>query len=325
LLTHTAGIPAYEATPHFQAHQWQTIRPEDILAAVAQSDLDFTPGAQHRYSNAGYALLALVVERASGKGYEAFLHERFFAPLGMRDTGVVLPEAKRARAAVGYSYFGGVRGAFAARPRFQDPDLTTAFGAGSIYSTLNDLFVWDRALASDAVLSRASKERLFAPRLNDYACGWMVNTKDGKTSHWHNGALVPLGFTSAMARVPSTGTFVVFLSNRDMPFIDADLDTTIETLARGDMPKPRVFVDAATRAKYAGTYDLGPLRVDITDVGGTLFLQGEGQPKNQLVFRGGGEFTIFGAPIHVAFHCDADQPCTFTLRQGGQTSEAKKR
>jgi CubicO group peptidase (beta-lactamase class C family) len=221
LISHTSGIANPRATPDFKSLVWRRpITPVEQIGWAKGSPLVRKPGTAFAYVNYNFLLAALIVEKVSGQAYETFLRRRFFEPLGMHDTGTVLPQAEAARAAVGYH--AGATGqlvALADEASLEDPDVTYAFGSGQIYSTVQDLARWDRALNGDTVLPAASRKLLFAPNLHDYAYGWLVQKKENVTYEWHNGAISPLGFTSLMVRVPSKDRFVAYLSNMDMAFV----------------------------------------------------------------------------------------------------------
>jgi CubicO group peptidase (beta-lactamase class C family) len=210
ILTPTSGIGDAKATEYFKKNAWfEVIEPDQLLAAAAELPMVSTPGINFAYSNWGYYLLGLVVERVSGLSYEVFLRERFFAPLGMDDSGTHLPAAKADRAALGYDEKGET---MAGKAWFKDTQLSLVFGSGQIYATAGDLARWDRALASGAVLPKLGA-RLFTPALGGYAYGWVVEKKGSVDVQWHNGALAPLGFTSLLVRVPSKDRFVAYLAN----------------------------------------------------------------------------------------------------------------
>jgi CubicO group peptidase (beta-lactamase class C family) len=151
----------------------------------------------------------------------------------MEHTGVSLPTMETDKAALGTTRSFGRAVVFSKSPFFRDPDLTLSFSAGAAYSTVLDLYRWDRALASDAALGREAKKKLFTPVSHHYACGWVVTERGGLVTHWHNGAISPLGFSSAMLRAPQTDTFVVYLSNLDRSLVDPKIDERIAAIVRG--------------------------------------------------------------------------------------------
>ncbi len=212
LLSHTSGLPDYE--DHLPAGVDRQVHDADVLAILAGLDWTyFAPGRGYRYSNSGYALLALVVERASGLEFATFLRQRIFAPLGMgrsvahRD-GLDLV----AHRAWGYSR---VDGAWVRT----DQDRTSAvLGDGGIYSSIDDLARWNAALEDDRLLRQPWRGLMFTGHVATgevdvarYGYGWRLN---GDTT-WHSGESI--GFRNAIVRWPGQRLAVVVLSNRDDP------------------------------------------------------------------------------------------------------------
>jgi len=231
LLTHTSGIADGTQTTFYQSNRWRRpLSPDAIIVSAHLLPMESTPGSTHSASDYGYILLGRIIEKASGKSYESFLRDRFWTPLGMSDTGTVLPAEKQDRAAVGYEKAGREFSALAEQTVFGDPDCTLAFGAGQIYSTVRDLARWDRALASDRALSPFDTERLFRPNLANYGYGWVVEQKGDVVVQWHEGALAPLGFTSYVARIPAKGRFVALLTNLDLEAI-APIEQKVASLS----------------------------------------------------------------------------------------------
>lgn len=211
LLTHTSGLIDYEdIMPADLATQLRDI---DVLHLLEDEPrLYFAPGSAYRYSNGGYALLALIVERASSMSFPAFLHERIFTPLGMTatlartDEGPPVPNR-----AYGYSEIDG-------RWTRTDQSPTSAvLGDGGIYSSIDDLARWDAALYDDRLLSAASRRLAFTPWTKtddpavDYGFGWRIT---GDTL-WHSGESI--GFRNVIVRWPERHLSVILLSNRDEP------------------------------------------------------------------------------------------------------------
>lgn len=212
LLTHTSGIPDYEDfVPRGQTVQ---VKDGDVPALLRQTDsMYFAPGSAYRYSNSGYALLALIVEKLSGRRYAAFLHERIFAPLGMR--GTVAHEegiSTVPNRAFGYSLRSGVV------VRTDQSSTSAVLGDGGIYSSLRDLITWDRALDAGTLLTRAELERVWTPeRLADgtttrYGFGWFTERENGSLRLSHHGETS--GFTNFILKYPDRRLTVIVLTNR---------------------------------------------------------------------------------------------------------------
>ena len=215
LLDHTSGVLDYEdlmAKPY--AGQ---ISDAGVLALLEKQDrLNFTPGSTYRYSNSGYALLALVVERASGQSFPDFLRSRIFKPLGMRSTLAYVAGGPAIRQrAWGYSEQDGTW------QRTDQNAYSAVLGDGGIYSNIDDLARWDAALYDDRLLDDAMRARAFGkqvkvsgdPEATYYGYGWRVN-EDG-SRQWHSGESI--GFRNTIIRWPAQRLTVILLSNRNDP------------------------------------------------------------------------------------------------------------
>jgi CubicO group peptidase (beta-lactamase class C family) len=211
LLTHTSGIIDYEEI--IPAGTVAQLRDADVLRLLeTQNSTYFKPGASYRYSNSGYALLALIVERASGKSFATFIRERIFMPLGMSHT-VAYEEGTSivSNRAFGYTMKDGVW------TRKDQSTTSAVLGDGGIYSSIDDLAKWDAALYDARLLSDDSRRLAFTPHTTTdkadvkYGFGWRIT---GDTL-WHSGETT--GFRNVIVRNPSRKLTVVVLTNRDTP------------------------------------------------------------------------------------------------------------
>lgn len=209
LLNHTSGIPSYTGLPGF--FQDVSRNPYTVGAFVkkyASNDLEFEPGSKFSYNNSGYFLLGAIVEKVTGKSYEQVLKEKIFAPVGMKNTGYDHFDTLIERRATGYQK---TPDGYINAPYL---DMSIPYAAGSIYSTVDDLYLWDQALYTDRVLSAQSKELMFKPNLENYAYGWTIR----KTSFdekipviTHGGGIN--GFTTTIVRFPGQRHLIVMLDN----------------------------------------------------------------------------------------------------------------
>lgn len=240
LLTHTSGLVDYEdVIPAGTAKQ---LRDFDVLELVAQQRATlFPPGTKYQYSNSGYALLAMIVQRASGKTFARFLEENIFSPLRMNAT-VAFEEGisgvanrafghSRAGAAASNDWEGPSPSRHAAiadrQPRAPvagwtrtDLSLTSAvLGDGGIYSSADDLVLWLRSLDEATILSRSSLDLAFKPWLETgtpgvrYGFGWRIGEHRGMRTIWHTGETI--GFRNAVIRFPDQHLAVILLTNRN--------------------------------------------------------------------------------------------------------------
>lgn len=213
LLTHTSGLVDYEdlmAEPY--PGQIQDAGVLELLSK--QNRLYFPPGSAYRYSNSAYALLSLVVERASGMAYPEFLRRRIFEPLGMHDSlAHVAGGPEVPHRAWGYSEIDGHW------QRTDQSSTSAVLGDGGIYSSIDDLARWDAALYDDRLLGDAWRAQAFSPQAEvtgedyqaRYGFGWRIS---GDTL-WHSGETV--GFRNVIVRWPRQRLTVVLLSNRNDP------------------------------------------------------------------------------------------------------------
>lgn len=210
LLTHTAGIPNYERRPDLPQVVQSPIALDALIASFANEPLQFPPGRQYEYSSSGYVILTKIIELVSGEPYEDFLQEQFFEPLGMNSTGYDFLAPDLPNPAVGYQLTPG-----GPQPAIRT-DSSWPTGAGALYSTVEDLYRWDRALYGDELLSPASREAFFTPYVDTrqgayYGYGWDIGTTSGRPSIVHGGGI--FGFASFMARFPEDDAVVIVLSN----------------------------------------------------------------------------------------------------------------
>lgn len=210
LLTHTSGIPSYTNIPKVWTDSLRLQYSVDYLIEhFCQGDLEFEPGTEYRYNNSGYVLLGKIVEVITGKSLSDALHERIFKPAGMLNTGIDNEQKILKKRASGYERtFDG----FVGTPFF---NITNAFGAGAMYSTVEDMFLWDRILYTDELLTAESKEKMFTPYLSNYGFGWgILNVVMGKDSIKivsHSGGLN--GFNTRLTRFVDDNHTIILFNN----------------------------------------------------------------------------------------------------------------
>jgi CubicO group peptidase (beta-lactamase class C family) len=211
LLTHTSGLLDYEDL--IPANRGTALHDADVLQLLEAEDRTyFPPGTGYRYSNSGYALLALAVAAASGMDFASVLRARIFAPLEMHNTVAHEEGVSRiSQRAFGHSERLG-------QWLRTDQNLTSAvLGDGGIYSSADDWEKWDAALSDDRLLRRQSLRLAFAAATAtddpsvDYGFGWRI-TADHV---WHSGE--SLGFRNAVVRFSERRLTVLVLTNRDEP------------------------------------------------------------------------------------------------------------
>lgn len=201
LLGHTSGIPCYMSRPRWQRELAGLHSREDFIARFCAGPLEFEPGERYSHSHSGYYLLGAIVEAVTGQTFGAALRARVLDPLELRDTGCEDPYAVLEHRATGYEEVAGER---RMAPWI---DVRNLFASAGMYSTVRDLWKWERALCDRRLLGGELEARMFTPGEGRYGYGWHVDP----VGIWHGGA-VP-GFSALIGRLPQRGQCVILLSN----------------------------------------------------------------------------------------------------------------
>jgi CubicO group peptidase (beta-lactamase class C family) len=213
------GFPGFLDGPASRVHY----TPCEFVQQFCSGDLQFDPGTKFEYSNSGYFLLGAVLEQISGLAYEQLLQDRIFRPLGMKDFGYTHSEAVIEHRAAGYEHSqSGLQNA-------RCFDMSVPFAAGGLYSTVEDLYLWDQALYGEQLLPARPRDLLFKPNLENYGYGWVMlvaapgSPYAGESVPMHGGAI--FGFQSLIQRIIQHRELIVLLDNNDNPKL---LEITLE-------------------------------------------------------------------------------------------------
>lgn len=217
LLSHTHGLPNYTDFPSYERTQMNPTTVSELLDRLRQQWPVWRPGAEYHYGNSGYVLLGAIIEKLSGQSYGAYLHNHIFAPLGMDNSGVTYAPEPGENWALPYQSFS----------RLAPPlDTSTLFAAGSIYSTVEDMYRWDQALYSEKLLPAALRDEMFTPVLNRYGYGWKIIDDNGNLRYSHPGECD--GARTVILRYPNERVTVIVLANMH----DANADGIAAYIAR---------------------------------------------------------------------------------------------
>ena len=239
LLLHSSGLQ----NPDYPSIAARAVTPGELLQMIASKPLLFKPGTESRYSNAGYIVLASVVEKASGSRFCDYLSTRIFRPLGMRNTGCLSSGQIVPKLSEGYVPGEGTE---SLRAPFQDP--SSFFGSGNLYSTAGDLELWLKAI---------DEKRLFDVAKLIYPFGWGKRTWHGRELLVQSG--FEIGYSCIILTVPAERLHLVVLMNTQSG-VTADEGKTLLGFAYGiEAPPPAgrsavVRVPEETLTRYAGTY-----------------------------------------------------------------------
>jgi CubicO group peptidase (beta-lactamase class C family) len=280
LLNHTSGITNYTSIPGV----WQSFHykysTDSLIRLFKDKPYDFPPGKGWNYSNSGYYLLGMIIEKASGKKYADYLREQIIIPLQMKNTDVERLDTVYALKARGYSRRG---------KHWQPADfmeLEGAWAAGAMLSTVEDLHIWIKALYENRVLSAASTRKMLTPDpgTNGYGYGIISDSLGKYPRIWHNGGIH--GFTSYLAYFPGSDVTVVSLCNNDGDNADR-VATALSRIAFNEKVTPpyipkEVKIDPAILNSYAGKYKGGGDPLELVVVNGKLYRRRAGAPDVEL-------------------------------------------
>ncbi len=211
LMTHRSGLQSYN---RLYPKDWEKqLVDKDVLNLLMKQDsLLFPANSKFRYSNSGYAVLSMIIERVSGKTYKKFMDDEIFKKLGMTNSTVYLSDIKIENRAYGYNLI---------KNKFEKKDQTkfTAIqGDGGIYSSVSDYAKWDKALYDETLVSKNLLDDAFSnwdengkTDGNGYGFGWFIDKKNDKKYLLHNGST--RGFLTTTLRIPSEKITVAIFSN----------------------------------------------------------------------------------------------------------------
>jgi CubicO group peptidase (beta-lactamase class C family) len=321
LLTHTSGIPDFIHLADFRNIETLPQRPEQLIAKIRDKPLEFAPGSDRAYSNTGYLLLGLVIEKLSGESYARFVKENLLDPAGMRDSGYDTHAAVIHHRASGYTY--GADG-FENAPYL---DMSIPFAAGGLYSTTGDLLRWERALFGGRILSRASLEQMTTPFKQNYGFGVVIRTSAGDKIIDHSGSLE--GFNSELIHGARNNVVVVVLSNVSGPVADQLADDLFK-IVHGDKvevisDRKVIHVTSATLERYEGYYEFP--NGDVMRVwrdGDRFVTQLQGEPAVEIFPQSQHDFFAKAVDAQITFKEHAGPAAELALHQNGKDHAATR-
>ncbi len=253
LLTHTSGI-----SDHFNDSDMKGSSPvteEIIQSTVKKFGLDFSPGSDWHYSNKGYQLLGFIIEKVTGMTYFDAVRKYIFAPLKMNNSGFAFSQLKSNEKATGYwSYPHDAHAQIAGIV-----DSNASFSAGSIYSTVGDLYKWNLGLQHYKIVPETLMEKAYTPHKNNYGFGLFIDSSFNKRVISHSGDI--FGFKSDIERVPEDGVCIVLLANVEEPnlvFISKKILAIIYHQPYDLPAKNKIKPDPETLKQYTGSYEIRP-------------------------------------------------------------------
>jgi CubicO group peptidase (beta-lactamase class C family) len=279
LLTHTAGIISDTGD------DYEVVSRNEAIRRALEARLLFHPGEDYAYSNAGYSLLAAIVEIVSEQPYEEFLHDNLFKPTRMAFTGYRLPNWNEK--VVADWYVDEVNNGNSLKKAFPHWNI---IGNGGILSTTEDMYKWSRALKGDLILSAKAKQKLFTPFLRGYAYGWDIRKTDHGTLISHDGGN-NLGATADFRLFVDQDVVIVLFCNqsfgRSSPMFQVREKIT-KLAFGGKIPMPPATLESIPDGlkKFEGAYALlNGSCFAISSMADALRLEAKGQDAANVVFH----------------------------------------
>jgi len=258
LLSHTSGIPDYEEVMGYDSYR-NAMTPEQVFAYVASQSLDFPSGTQWRYSNTGYYLLTLVIEKVSGEKYAAFVTRNILVPAGMTHTRSSEPGDVIPNRASGYDYRESLRNRDAMQP-------SATGGAGMLVSTIGDMARWAEVIRKKAILKPESYALTFTDTvladgsLSGYGLGWFVSPMRDHRALTHSGGTA--GFSTNFLYLPDDDVTIVVLTNsgtvNPVSITEHFARVIVPALRYTAIPDPRPEVGRLLLDVYAHRTDAEP-------------------------------------------------------------------
>lgn len=250
LLTHTSGIKNYTDLPEFWPKAILPLSTDSMIALFKNKPLDFSPGNNWNYSNSGFYLLGVIVEKVSGKKFSNYLLENILKKLGLKNTGMDQLDSILAFRAKGYS-----KNELGSWQQAMYISMEAPYSAGAMFSTVEDLYQWTKALHNYKVLSPASTKKMMTPYRNNYGYGIGIDSVKQHKRVSHNGGIP--GFVTHLAYYPTDDVYVIVFSNNS-----ANSDKLGVAMASilFDLPVQRPYlpkeikIDPAILENYIGKY-----------------------------------------------------------------------
>ena len=207
LLTHTSGLSNFTELPDYLSTSMLPATVPELLARLKGKPPESKPGEKFKYSNSGYQVLGAVIETVSGQSYAKYLAEHIFVPIEMRDSGYDSSTSILPHRASGYRQ--SVENGALLNATYLD--MSIPFSAGGLYSTVEDLYRWDRALYTEKLISKKSLDQMFTPYRDGYGLGWRIVREFERRALMYAGRIN--GFSASIRRYPDDDACVIVLGN----------------------------------------------------------------------------------------------------------------
>lgn len=257
LLTHTSGIFNYTSDKLYDPQK--SFSQQDFWAIINNKPLDFDPDSKYEYSNANYFLLGLLIEKVTGKSWEQNMKEIIFRKAGMRHSGFDFANLNSPSKSVGYDIDRNGK-----HIRSIIADSSGTYAAGSLYTTIGDLYLWYKALKGNLIISKSTFMQAVTAYKGPYGYGWQIDSAFRHTQWEHNGGI--MGFAASYRNLPDENACFIVLQN--VGFYPSVTSVGVFSILYGIpnyyIPRLAVADDTEELKEYVGKYKLeGPQDYEI--------------------------------------------------------------
>ncbi|UKB78267.1 serine hydrolase [Chryseobacterium sp. MEBOG07] len=324
LLTHTSGI--YEVLRNKEyfslLHTGKAIAKNKELSFFKNEPLDFEPGTQFSYTNSGYILLGLIIEKITGLSYEDAVRKIILNPLKMTHTGFNYIALKSPYKTVPYSYISKTR-----QEKTKVWNSTLTGPAGQIYSTAEDLYNYYLGLRDYKIVSKEAFKKATTPYLSGYGYGWFIDDLYGKKLINHGGNIE--GSTSYFAMLPEDDLCIILLNNITSKKLEKTGNTILAALLGQPytlpQPKKETTLSADVLKKYVGDYELSDDSViHILYENGQLFIQNNKDPKIRMLAEKEDVFFLQDDDTEISFIFKKGEKDVITIKKGLSSKTAER-
>lgn len=323
LLNHTSGIKSFTSLPNFSSLQTLPYSKDSVVAVFKNQPYDFSPGTSWNYSNSGYFLLGYIIEKASGQSYSTYVYENEIKKAGLKNTAVNQLDSILMYRASGYDKTpAGWKNA-------EYISMEFPYSAGALFSTVEDLYAWEKALYEGKIISQVMVIKMTTPYLHQYGYGLGIDSFQNHKRIGHSGGIP--GFQSYSGYYPSDDVSIIVLSNYNSGAVgiaNALAATLFDMPVVAPYQHKEVKIDASILNRYEGKFQNSDHSIDTLKVkAGKLYIHPQGD-SNEYELKPESETKFFLAvDPDYQFEFEVDKRGTITkayLIAGGIKTEMKK-
>lgn len=325
LLTHTSGIYEILRNPYYceKLKTNEKFNSTEIISFFKDKPLDFEPGTKFSYSNSGYDLLGMIIEKVTGQSYENCLKKYILNPLKMTNTGCDYNQVKEGKNKVtGYSYLSNSK---QIETNLWNPNLL--FSSGGLYSSISDLLKLYNGLKANKIISKKTFGLATTPFLDSYGYGWFIDTIGNDKIINHGGNIE--GFTSYFLMNEENDICIILLNNITSSSLERIGNSVYKIITNKPytLPKPKQVIQLKQEVllSYISKYEVSKNYIaNVTLENGTLFLQINNDQKLKLLPENENTFFVKGEDMDIEFISKENLVFQLKIRQGLSTKIGDK-